>query len=165
MKKEKHEKTTVTVRLTDEEDQVLSRLCTLKKTSKTGYLARLAKDQAKRELLNYAAEEYLEGKVSLSELAKKTGLDVPTIMDEVASIKGEDRKWRLGAAHRFSPLAFHLQKGAASVGANLILQSLVGQSIHCAGPTRCLKGAVSIHMSKFLTTIPAPFALLAAARN
>lgn len=58
MKKEKHEKTTVTVRLTDEEDQVLSRLCTLKKTSKTGYLARLAKDQAKRELLNYAAEEY-----------------------------------------------------------------------------------------------------------
>ena len=92
MKKEKHEKTTVTVRLTDEEDQVLSRLCTLKKTSKTGYLARLAKDQAKRELLNYAAEEYLEGKASLSELAKKTGLDVPTIMDEVASIKGEDKR-------------------------------------------------------------------------
>jgi predicted transcriptional regulator len=92
MKKEKHEKTTVTVRLTDEEDQVLSRLCTLKKTSKTGYLARLAKDQAKRELLNYAAEEYLEGNASLSELAKKTGLDVPTIMDEVASIKGQDRR-------------------------------------------------------------------------
>ena len=46
MKKEKHEKTTVTVRLTDEEDQVLRRVCMLKKTSKTGYLARLAKDQA-----------------------------------------------------------------------------------------------------------------------
>ncbi|MGH7551533.1 MAG: hypothetical protein ACREMQ_00720 [Longimicrobiales bacterium] len=92
MKKEKHEKTTVTVRLTDEEDQVLSRLCTLKKTSKTGYLARLAKEQAKRELLNYATEEYLEGKVSLSELAKKTGLDVPTIMDEIARIKGEDKR-------------------------------------------------------------------------
>jgi UDP-glucose 6-dehydrogenase len=92
MKKEKHEKTTVTVRLTDEEDQVLSRLCMLKKTSKTGYLARLAKDQAKRELLNYAAAEYLEGKASLSELAKKTGLDVPTIMDEVASMKGEDKR-------------------------------------------------------------------------
>ena len=92
MKKEKHEKTTVTVRLTDEEDQVLSRLCTLKKTSKTGYLARLAKDQAKRELLNYAAKEYLEGKASLSEMAKKTALDVPTIMDEVASIKGEDKR-------------------------------------------------------------------------
>src|SRR4030095_7540614 len=67
MKKQKHEKTTVTVRLTDEEDQVLSRLCILKKTSKTGYLARLAKEQAKRELLRYAAEEYLAGGASLSE--------------------------------------------------------------------------------------------------
>ena len=67
MKKEKHEKTTVTVRLTDEEDQVLSRLCILKKTSKTGW-------------------------ASLSELAKKTGLDVPTIMDEVANRKGEDKR-------------------------------------------------------------------------
>ncbi len=92
MKKEKHEKTTVTVRLTDEEDQVLGRLCMLKKTSKTGYLARLAKDQAKKELLNYAAGEYLEEKTSLSELAKKTGLDVPTIMDEVARIKGGDKR-------------------------------------------------------------------------
>ena len=92
MKKEKQEKTTLTVRLTDEEDQVLRRLCLLKKTSKTGYIARLAKDQAKRELLNYAAEEYLEGKASLSELAKKTGLDVPTIMDEIARIKGGEQQ-------------------------------------------------------------------------
>src|SRR5262245_31551722 len=92
MKKEKQEKTTLTVRLTDEEDQVLRRLCMLKKTSKTGYLARLAKDQAKRELLEYAAGEYLEGKASLSELAKKTGLDVPTIMDEVAKIKGGEQR-------------------------------------------------------------------------
>jgi hypothetical protein len=92
MKKEKHEKTTVTVRLTDEEDQVLSRLCILKKTSKTGYLARLAKEQAKQELLRYAAEEYLGGRASLSELVKKTGLDVPTIMDEVANLKGEDKR-------------------------------------------------------------------------
>jgi len=92
MRKEKHEKTTVTVRLTDEEDQVLKRLCILKKTSKTGYLARLAKDQAKRELLDYATGEYLEGKASLSELAKKTGLDVPTIMDEIVKIKGDDKR-------------------------------------------------------------------------
>jgi hypothetical protein len=92
MKKGKHEKTTVTVRLTDEEDKVLSRVCALKKRSKTGYLAQLAKEQARRELLGYAAEEYLEGRASLSELAKRTGLDVPTIMDEVASIKGEDRR-------------------------------------------------------------------------
>lgn len=92
MKKEKQEKTTLTVRLTDEEDQVLSRLCMLKKTSKTGYLTRLARDQAKRELLDYAAGEYLERKASLSELAKKTGLDVPTIMDEVARIKGGETR-------------------------------------------------------------------------
>ena len=92
MKREKHEKTTVTVRLTDEEDQVLSRLCMLKKTSKTGYLARLAKDRAKAELLSYAAGEYLEGKASLSELAKKTGLDVPAIMDEVAGSKGGEKR-------------------------------------------------------------------------
>ena len=52
------------MRLTDEEDQVLSGLCMPKKTSKTGYLARLAKDPAKQELLNYAAAEYLEGKGS-----------------------------------------------------------------------------------------------------
>ena len=92
MKKEKHQKTTVTVRLTDEEDQVLKRLCGLKRMSKTGYIARLAKDQATRELLRYAAEEYLQANASLSELAKRTGLDVPTIMNEVASIKGEDRR-------------------------------------------------------------------------
>ena len=92
MKKDKHEKTTITIRLTDEEDEILSRLCSVKKTSKTGYLARLAKDQARRELLSFAAEEYLEGRASVSELATKTGLDVPTIMDEVASMKGEDRR-------------------------------------------------------------------------
>ena len=92
MKRQKHGKTTVTVRLTDEEDQVLRRLCTLKKTSKTGYLARLAKEQAKRELLRYAAEEYIGGRASLSELAKKTGLDVPTIMDKVARIQGENKR-------------------------------------------------------------------------
>jgi hypothetical protein len=92
MKKEKQEKTTLTVRLTDEEDQALRRICMLKKISKTGYLARLAKDQAKRELLNYAAEEHLKGKASLSELAKKTGLDVPTIMDEIARIKGGEKR-------------------------------------------------------------------------
>jgi len=92
MKKEKREKTTITVRLTDEEDQVLSRICALKKTSKTGYLASLAKDQARRELLTYAAGEYLKGGASLSELAKKTGLDVPTIMDEVARIKGGEKR-------------------------------------------------------------------------
>ena len=41
---------------------------------------------------NYAVGEYLAGKASLSELAKKTGLDVPTIMDEVARVRGEDKR-------------------------------------------------------------------------
>lgn len=92
MKREKRDKATVTIRLTDEEHEVLRRLCTLKKTSQTGYLAQLAKSQAKKELLNYAVEVYLEGKASLSELAKKTGLDVPTIMDEVTRVTKEDKR-------------------------------------------------------------------------
>ena len=92
MKKEGRHTTTVTVRLTAEEYEVLRRLCALKKTSRTGYLARLATSQAKTELLNYVVEEYLAGKASLSELAKKTGLDVPTIMDEVARVRGEDKR-------------------------------------------------------------------------
>jgi hypothetical protein len=92
MKKGKGKKTAITIRSTDEEDQVLNRLCSPKKTSKTGYLAHLAKDQARRELLSFAATEYLGGRASLSELAKKTGLDTPTIMNEVASIKGEDKR-------------------------------------------------------------------------
>ncbi len=62
------------------------------KTSRTGYLANLAANQAKKELLLYAVGEYLESKASLSELAKKTGLDVPTIMDEVARVAGEDKR-------------------------------------------------------------------------
>lgn len=92
MKRERRDKTTITVRLTDEEHGALKRLCALKKTSRTGYLAQLATSQAKRELLSYAVGRYLEGKASLSELAKKTGLDVPTIMDEVARVTGQDKR-------------------------------------------------------------------------
>ena len=90
MSKNKRHRTTVTVRLTDEEYEVLTRLCTLKKTSRTAYLARLATRHAKQELLDYATREYLEGKASFSELATKTGIDVPTIMEEVARRTGED---------------------------------------------------------------------------
>lgn len=92
MRKEKRQTTTVTVRLTDEEYQVLRRLCTLKRTSQTGYLTHLATSQAKKELLAYAVEEYRAGRASLSELAKKTGLDVPTIMEEVATVTGQDTR-------------------------------------------------------------------------
>jgi hypothetical protein len=92
MRKEKRHTTTVTVRLTDEEYEVVGRLCALKKTSRTGYLAHLATSQAKKELLAYAVGEYLAGTASLSELAKKTGFDVPTIMDEVAKVTGENKR-------------------------------------------------------------------------
>jgi len=92
MSKTRRHKITVTVRLTEEEDELLRHLCTLKQTSRTGYLARLATKQAKQELLQYAAEKYLAGKTSLSELTKRTGLDVPTIMDEVARITGKDQR-------------------------------------------------------------------------
>jgi Predicted UDP-glucose 6-dehydrogenase len=86
--------TQISVRLTDEQHEVLERLCHLKNTTKTAYLARLATKQARKELLDYAVREYLQGKASLSELAKKTGLDVPTIMDGVAEVSGKDERAR-----------------------------------------------------------------------
>lgn len=92
MRKEKRQTTTVTVRLTDEEYEVLRRLCALKRTSQTGYLTHLATSQAKKELLDYTVGEYRAGRASLSELAKKTGLDVPTIMEEVAKVTGDDKR-------------------------------------------------------------------------
>ena len=61
MKKEKGHRMTVTVRLTDEEYAVLQRLCTLKKISRTRYLAQLATHHAQQELLQYAIGEYLGG--------------------------------------------------------------------------------------------------------
>ncbi len=90
MKQVKRQKITVTVRLTEEEYLLLRRLCDLKKTSCTGYLAHLATRQAEKELLRYAVEEYTAGRESVSALAKKTGLDVPTILDEVARVTEED---------------------------------------------------------------------------
>ncbi len=90
MKKDKGHRTTVTVRLTDEEYEVLQRLCALKKISRTRYLAQLATCHAQQELLQYAVDEYRRGQASLSELATQTGLDVPTIMEEVARITEKD---------------------------------------------------------------------------
>jgi hypothetical protein len=91
MKKENSSKITVSVRLTHREHEDLRRLCALKKTTQTGYLTHLATDLAKKELLDYAVREYKEGKASLSELAKKTGLDVPAIMDGITTVSGEDK--------------------------------------------------------------------------
>jgi hypothetical protein len=44
------------------------------------------------DLLDHAVGEYLAGEASLSELAKRTGLDVPTIMYAVAKVTGEDKR-------------------------------------------------------------------------
>jgi len=42
-------------------------------------------EQVRQDLLQYAARSYEAGKASLSALAKETGLDVPAILDAVAS--------------------------------------------------------------------------------
>jgi len=92
LKTEKRVKTTISVRLTNEDHEVLRRLCALKKTSRREYLSDLAKNQFNKDLLRYAVEEYSNGRASLSALAKKTGLDVPTIMNEVVRVTGEDKR-------------------------------------------------------------------------
>lgn len=91
MKKANSSKIAVTVRLTHREAENLKRLCALRKTTRAGYLTQMATDLARKDLLDYAVREYTEGKASLSELAKKTGLDAPTIMDGIVSVSGEDK--------------------------------------------------------------------------
>ena len=90
MTPKRQHKTTVTVRLAEDEYAILQRLCRLKKTTCTGYLARLVTDQAKQDLLHYAVDAYLSGQASVSTLARETGLDVPTILDAVTTKTGED---------------------------------------------------------------------------
>jgi hypothetical protein len=92
LKTEKKNKSTISVKLTNEDHKVLSRLCALKKTSRREYLSALAKNQLKKDLLRYAVEEYSNGRASLSALSTKTGLDVPTLMEEVARVTGEDKR-------------------------------------------------------------------------
>jgi hypothetical protein len=90
MKKENSNKFAVTVKLTHRDSENLKRLCALRKTTQSGYLTQLATQLARKELLDYAVHEYREGRASLSELAKKTGLDAPTIMDGIAAVSDED---------------------------------------------------------------------------
>ena len=92
MRKNKKEKITVTIRLTPEQHDILQRLCGLKHTTQSAYLAYLGTEQARKELLNYAVREYLEGRASLSELATQTGLDSPSIMDAIAAVSSEDKR-------------------------------------------------------------------------
>ena len=92
MSRPRREKATITIRLTQERHTVIKRLCVLKGMTQTGYLASLATEQARKELQEHAVREYLEGKASLSELARKTGLDVPTIMEAVAASGAEEKR-------------------------------------------------------------------------
>ncbi|OGC00663.1 MAG: hypothetical protein A3G35_08005 [candidate division NC10 bacterium RIFCSPLOWO2_12_FULL_66_18] len=92
MSRTRREKATITIRLTQERHTVIKRLCVLKGMTQTGYLASLATDQARRELEEHAVREYLGGKASLSDLARKTGLDVPTIMEAVAASGAEEKR-------------------------------------------------------------------------
>lgn len=96
MRKPKQEKTTVTIRLTREQHALLQRLCGLKHTTQSAYLAYLASEQARQELVNYAVREYLDGRGSLSELATKTGLDVPSLMEAVAEVSANDPRVKEG---------------------------------------------------------------------
>lgn len=92
MKKSARARTTITIRLTKDQHTLLKRLCRLKDLTQAGYLASLATEQARQELTAYAVREYLDGRASLSELAARTGLDVPTIMDAVSAATGTERR-------------------------------------------------------------------------
>jgi uncharacterized protein (DUF1778 family) len=92
MRKPGREKATITIRLTQERHAVLKRLCSLKGMTQTGYLAALATEQATKEMKDHAVREYLSGRASLSELARRTGLDVPTIMDAIAPGEVEEKR-------------------------------------------------------------------------
>ena len=96
MKKTKEPKTTVTIRLNDQQHALLQRVCRLKNQSQAGYLAHLATEQAKKDLLDYAVKQYVAGKASLSELVTKTGLDITTLMEAIAEVSATDRAARLG---------------------------------------------------------------------
>lgn len=85
-------KTTVSIRLTKEQYDLLRRLCTIKHTTQSSYLAYLASDQAYKELLDYAVTKYMGGKASLSELATETDFDVPTLMEAIAKYSSEDKR-------------------------------------------------------------------------
>jgi hypothetical protein len=92
VKNGKKPKTTVTVRLTRDEHAVIQRICRLKKTTQTAYLATLAAEQARDELRSYAVKTYQDGEASISELVRKTGLDVTAIMDAIAAVTSSDRR-------------------------------------------------------------------------
>lgn len=81
---------TISIRLTPEQHAIVQQLCRLKHMSQTAYLATLATEHARQELLDYAVHAYREGRASLSALATQTGLDVPTIMEAITPTAAQD---------------------------------------------------------------------------
>jgi uncharacterized protein (DUF1778 family) len=137
MSKAKRPRTTVTVRLTAEEYDVLTRLCALQKTTRTAYLTRVATCQAKQELLRYAAHEYRAGRSSLSALATRTGLDVPTIMEEIARITGEEPRAVESFVSAVETLAqLHHDPAFSALAKAALAQDLPEQAPEEIGPPR-----------------------------
>ncbi|MBI4605594.1 MAG: hypothetical protein HY721_26820 [Planctomycetes bacterium] len=85
-------RSTITVRLTPTQHALLDRACKVNHMSQTGYLARLAVESTREDLLRYAVRRYRAGEASLSELAAETGLDVPTILGAAASGAGDSEQ-------------------------------------------------------------------------
>lgn len=78
-------RTTLSIWLTREERARLEKASRLHNLSQSRYLARLAVEQTQQDLLAYAVRRYRAQEASLSELSTETGLDVPSILDALAS--------------------------------------------------------------------------------
>lgn len=90
--KESGKKVTVSIRLTREQHRLLQRLCSIMHTTQSAYLTGLAEEEAKKELLQYAVRQYVNGAASLSELSAMTGFDVPKLMDAVGETSEKDKR-------------------------------------------------------------------------
>ena len=66
--------TTVSVRLDDESGAQVEKAARLLRQSKGAFLARAGEEAARKLLLEWAAQRYLTGTASLSELAAETAL-------------------------------------------------------------------------------------------
>jgi hypothetical protein len=80
-------RTTLSIRLTREERLRLEKASRLHNLSQGRYLylARLAVEHTRQDLLAYAVRRYRAQEASVSELATETGLDVPSILHALAS--------------------------------------------------------------------------------
>lgn len=123
-KAKKPKRTTITVRLSEEERAQLERACKLHRMSQTKYLTRLAMERTRQDLLDHAVKKYQAGQASLSELSRETGLDVPAIMDALALRDSPSKK----AVDAFLAEARALSKRLKDPEFFEMAKSAVGQS-------------------------------------